>query len=220
MADNAEDVAEITMAIAPHTTEACREAIAEMEAKYPDLVRRLEQSELPGVGGAIRECAAKIQAPWTLMMAADLETPPKSVKDIIRRAKEGNVDIVATSRWIRGGAFGDYNRMKLVCNWLFQKMFALLYLTHLTDMTYGFRAYKTAILQEYHWEETGMAFFMESICKPLRCGARIAEVPVKWKKRQEGISHITLAAFLRYFRVGLSVRLASKHSLEPKGGKA
>ncbi len=219
-AENADDVAEIIMAIAPHTTAACREAIDEMETKFPDLVRRLEQRELPGVGGAIRECVATVKAPWTLMMAADLETPPESVKDIVRRAMEGDVDIVATSRWIKGGAFGDYNRVKLVCNWIFQKMFSLLYLSRLTDMTYGYRAYKTAILQDYRWKETGMAFFMESICRPLRCGERIAEVPVKWQRRREGISHITLAAFLRYFRIGLAVRLASKASIAPKRREA
>ena len=39
--DNGNDVCDIVMAIAPHTTAACRAVIDEMEAKYPDLVRCL-----------------------------------------------------------------------------------------------------------------------------------------------------------------------------------
>ncbi len=206
LAENADDVEEIAIAIAPRTTQACRAAIDEILAMHPELVRCLEQRELPGVGGALRECFATINAPWTIFMSADLETPPESVKFIIQRAKAGGIDIVATSRWIKGGAFGNYNRVKLICNWLFQKIFSLLYFTSLTDMTYGFRAYRTEILKDCRWNETGMAFFMESICKPLRIGLQIAEIPVKWQKRQEGVSHIRAYDFLRYFRVGLAVR--------------
>ena len=74
--DNGNDVCDIVMAIAPHTTAACRAVIDEMEAKYPDLVRCHEQSRLPGVGGANQECAELVQAEWVIFMAADLETPP------------------------------------------------------------------------------------------------------------------------------------------------
>ncbi len=220
LAENADDIAEIAIAIAPRTTQGCRAAIDEMVARNPELVRCLEQRELPGVGGALRECSATIDAPWTIFMSADLETPPESVKFMIQRAKAGDIDIVATSRWIKGGAFGDYNRVKLVCNWLFQKFFSLLYFTRLTDMTYGFRAYRTNILKHCRWHETGMAFFMESICKPLRLGLHVAEVPVRWQKRQEGVSHIKAYDFLRYFRVGLAVRFSAKRGFAPQSSPA
>ncbi len=220
LAENADDIAEIAIAIAPHTTQGCRAVIDDMVATNPQLVRCLEQRELQGVGGALRECSATIDAPWTIFMSADLETPPESVKFIIQRAKAGDIDIVATSRWIKGGAFGDYNRVKLVCNWLFQKFFSLLYLTSLTDMTYGFRAYRTDILKNCRWRETGMAFFMESICKPLRLGLNVAEVPVRWQKRQEGVSHIRAYDFLRYFRIGLAVRFSRQSGFASQGRTA
>lgn len=213
VADNSDDVTDIVMAIAPHTTAECRAVIDEMEVKFPGLVRRHEQNRLPGVGGAIQECAELVTAEWTLLMASDLETPPEAAKAIIARAKQGEADIVSSSRWAKDGSFGDYSRIKRVCNWIFQKVFSALYLSHMTDMTYGYRAYRTELLRRYRWHETGLAFFFESLVKPLRDGRRIVEVPVRWQRRKEGVSHVKSAEFWRYFRIGLTVRFASRKSL-------
>ena len=146
-------------------------------------------------------------------MSSDLETQPEKVKDLIARAKMGDVDIVATSRWLDGGDFGDYSPPKKIANWLFQKIFSLLYGVALTDMTFGYRAYRTALFTRYQWRETGHAFFMESLVKPLRDGKRVVEIPVQWRRRQEGKSHIKLSEFVRYFRVGLIVKFAPRRTL-------
>lgn len=204
--ENRETVSDIIMTIAPHTTADCRAAIDEMEAAYPGLVRRYEQRRLPGVGGALRECVELVDAEWFVMMSSDLETPPDRVREMIARARTGDVDVVATSRWMAGGDFGNYHPVKLMCNWVFQKFFSALYGCALTDMTFGFRVYRTALFRRFCWTETGMAFFFESLCKPLRMGARVVEIPVQWRRREEGESHIKASEFVRYFRVGLAVR--------------
>ena len=219
--ENPGEIAEIFIATAPRATAACRAACEAAVAKRPSLVRVHEQNRLPGVGGAIRECFELVNAEWGIMMAADLETPPAAVKTIIACARQGDADIVATSRWMAGGSFGDYKRIKLLCNWIFQKGFSLLYWTPLTDMTYGYRAFRREILSRYRWRETGHAFFMESLCIPLRDGKRVVEVPVQWRSRQEGISHIKASEFFRYFRVGFALRFVSKKKFlaePPHGG--
>lgn len=212
VAENRDHVTDIVIATAPHTTAACRAVVEEMKEKHPSLVRGYQQERLPGVGGAIQECVDNIRADWTIFASADLETPPDKIKDLIARAKKGDVDIVATSRWLDDGNFGDYSRLKLLCNWIFQKLFSFLYRTPMTDMTFGYRAYRTALLRRCLWRETGHAFFMESLVKPLRAGARVTEVPVSWRKRREGESHIKLSEFLRYFRIGFAVRFTDKRS--------
>lgn len=217
VADNPKDVTDILIVIAPHTTPACRAVIGELEAAHPGLLRCHEQARLPGVGGALRESVALIDADWVVIMSADLETPPQNVKDLVARAKAGDaagdVDIVATSRWIAGGDFGEYPRWKVTCNWIFQKFFAFLFGTALTDLTYGYRAVRADILRRHRWSETGMAFFMEMLVKPLRCGARAVEIPVRWQPRREGQSHCRPIEYLRYFRLGFAARLAPKSSL-------
>ena len=207
LADNADAIGEIMIGIAPHTTAECRAEIAEIENRHPDLVRHHEQAALPGPGGANRECIPLMRSAWLLLMAADLETHPGTAASMIARAGSGDVDIVATSRWLGGSRFGDYSPLKRVCNGLFQRFFSLLYGARLTDMTFGFRLYRARELTRYAWRETGHAFFFETLVKPLRCGARIAEVRTHWRKRREGATHMSALEYLRYVRIGLSTRV-------------
>lgn len=213
-------IVDILMATAPYSTPECRKVVAEMMAERPGLVREHVQSQLKGVGGAMRECIPIVKGDWVVIMSSDLETPPDRLKDIIDRAEKGDVDIVATSRWLPGGDFGNYSRVKLVCNWIFQRSFSLLYLCRLTDMTYGYRAYRREVLERYSWSETGLAFFLESLVKPLRDGMKVVEVPVSWRRRQEGKSHMVLSEYARYFRTGLKVRFARRRSFLADGGGA
>ncbi len=206
LSENGEAIAEIMIGIAPHATEGCRTVIAALEATYPDRVRHHQQSRLRGAGGANRECIPLMRSPWLVLMAADLETHPGTVTAMIARAELGDVDIVATSRWLGGSRFGNYSRVKKVCNWLFQRFFSMVYGAHLTDMTFGFRLYRATELRRYGWCETGHAFFFETLIKPLRCGARIAEIRTHWQGREEGTTHMSVIEYLRYFKIGLLTR--------------
>lgn len=213
LSENAHAVAEIVIGIAPHTTAECRAVIASLEAAHPDRVRHREQTCLPGAGGAIRECIPLMRSSWLLIMAADLETHPGTAAAMIARAGLGDVDIVAASRWLGGGRFGDYSAVKRACNGLFQRFFSTLYGTRLTDMTFGFRLYRASELNRYRWRETGHAFFFETLVKPLRCGVRVAEVGTHWRGRREGKTHMPASEYVRYFRIGLLIRAQSARRL-------
>ena len=206
LGENPGAIREIRVGTAPRTTAACRAVVAALESAHPGIVCQHEQAALPGAGGAIRECIPMMRSPWILVMAADLETHPGTVAAMIERAGAGDVDIVAASRWLGGGRFGDYSPLKRVCNWLFQRLFSALYGARLTDMTFGFRLYRAAELRRHAWRETGHAFFFEALARPLRRGVRVAEVQTGWRRRREGTSHMAAADYLRYFRIGLRIR--------------
>ncbi|MDE0056324.1 MAG: glycosyltransferase [Gammaproteobacteria bacterium] len=220
LSENSEAIAEIMIGIASHTTPGCRAVVAALEAAYPDRVRHHEQSRLSGAGGANRECIPLMRSPWLLIMAADLETHPGTVVSMISRAGMGDVDIVSTSRWLGGGRFGNYSPVKRVCNWLFQRFFSVLYRAHLTDMTFGFRLYRARELSRYEWHETGHAFFFEALVKPLRCGARVAEIATHWQGRREGTTHMRTSGYLGYFRIGLLTRVQPVRGLLVPRGNA
>ena len=220
LGENAQDIGEIMIGVAPHTTAECREVIAALESAHPDKVRHHEQSRLRGAGGANRECIPLMRSPWLLLMAADLETHPGTAAAMIARAELGDVDIIATSRWLGGARFGDYSRIKRACNWFFQRIFSIVYGVRLTDMTFGFRLYRAKELSRYAWRETGHAFFFETLVKPLRCGARVAEVRTHWQKRQEGETHMSASEYLRYFKIGLLTRVQPTRNLLVAGGCA
>ena len=77
-------------------------------------------------------------------------------------------------------------------------------------MTFGYRIFRTDIVNQIDWKELKHPFFLESIIKPVRLGYKIREIPVNWKRREEGESSITLKDYFGYFRVGFCVLFTSK----------
>jgi len=125
--------------------------------------------------------------------------------------------MVVGSRWLEKQAFHGYSFGKYVCNYIFQKLFSLLYHVTLTDLTYGFRIYRSAVIREIIWEELRHPFLFECLVKPLKLGCRVKEIPAKWVARKEGVSQNVLSSYVGYFRIGLKVAFAdprtfSKHS--------
>ena len=147
-----------------------------------------------------------------LMMASDLETDPATVKDLLAAAR-GGFDIVTATRWTQNGGFHGYHPVKYRLNLLFQKSIAWLHGASLSDLTYGFRVFKAEWVKGIEWEEFRHAFLLETILKPMRLGARIAEVPTVWRRRMEGTSHNSLAQHFGYFRIAWKTRFRRKETL-------
>ena len=146
------------------------------------------------------------------MMASDLETNPNDVRHLIDEERKNPSGIVTASRWTGGGAFHGYSKIKLICNWLFQRCFSLLYLTRLTDMTFAYRIMPTKLVCAIQWEELRHPFGLECLIKPLRLGVPITEIPSVWECRIEGESQNTFFRNFEYFRIGLKARFARKET--------
>ena len=131
------------------------------------------------------------------LMSGDLETEPEAVDRMVRKIEETGADCVVASRWRGGGGFIGYDKTKLVLNWIFQKVFRILYWTKLTDLTYGFKILKKKVAEKIQWEGTLHEIFIETTVKPLRAGFTFEEVPSVWISRKEGVSKNT---FMRNFR--------------------
>ncbi len=211
--ENRVDLAEILIVIAERTTEASRETIAGLVKKYPDLVVVHTQRK-PYIGGALQEAFALARGRWTVLMASDLETDPHLVKTLIAEARRGGAEIVTASRWISGGSFEGYHPLKLAFNWTFQRLMGLVFLTSLSDMTYGFRIFRTDVLRDVRWEEAKHGFLLETLVKPMRLGARVREIPVHWTPRPEGASQMTLPTYWGYIRIALKTRFRPRRSLQ------
>jgi glycosyltransferase involved in cell wall biosynthesis len=202
----ADNVQEVLIVIAARTTESSREVIRELEARHSPYVRVHEQ-RLPLLGGALREGFAEAGGEFIMLMASDLETDPAVVPQMIKAMTTGQWDIVATSRWIDGGGFEGYGRLKLCLNYVFQRFFRLVYWTDLTDLTFGYRLYRKAILDGIVWAELGHPFLLECLLKPLRRGARVTEVACRWRPRVEGDSANSLLRMFHYLRTAVKTRL-------------
>ncbi|KIX13201.1 glycosyltransferase family 2 protein [Dethiosulfatarculus sandiegensis] len=169
--------------------------------------------ELPFLGGAMRDAFSRVSGSHVVMMASDLETDPHDVKHLISMAQRYPADITTCSRWVKGGDFAGYDKLKLVLNYLFQKFFSLVFSCNLSDMTYGYRIFPTALVKSVAWQEVRHPFLFETLVKPLRLGVKVHEIPSQWKAREEGESQNTFLRNFEYFRTGLAARFADRDSL-------
>ena len=211
-----ESIREILIVVCQKTIAESMAVIAELQQQYGDLVVVLHQ-KLPFLGGALRDAFDISRGSHVIMMASDLETDPNDVKGLIEEARKNPGGIVATSRWLAAGQFHGYSRIKLACNWLFQRFFSILYGTQLTDMTFGYRLLPTKLVQAIQWEELRHPFNLETVVKPLRLGVPVTEISTTWHARIEGESQNPFFRNFEFFKTGLLTRFASRHSiLKPK----
>jgi hypothetical protein len=203
---------ELLIVVCQRTTAPAMAVVDQLQQELGDLVV-VHRQQLPFLGGAIREAFALARGSHVIMMSSDLETDPNNVGTLIAEAEKNPSGIVTASRWIKGGAFHGYSKVKLICNWVFQHFFSLLYGTRLTDMTFGYRILPTRLVQAIRWEELRHPFNLETVIKPLRLGVPVTEIPSVWYPRIEGQSQNTFFRNFLYFRIGLKTRFASKRSI-------
>jgi glycosyltransferase involved in cell wall biosynthesis len=210
--ENSSAIQEILIVVSPHSTKPAIEVCRQLAEQHPTLICVREQT-LPFLGGAIRDAFDWASGTHVLMMASDLETDPHDAKEMIRVAGEG-WDIVTATRWTTGGGFKGYNPVKFVLNWVFQKIIGLSYGTRLTDLTYGYRIFRLSLVKTIAWEELRHPFLLETVIKPLRLGASIAEIPSRWVPRTEGESHNTFLRNFDYFRIAWKTRFQRKETIQ------
>lgn len=189
----------------PESLAICREITQKLGVRCS-----LHFQKRPFVGGAIRDGFDLAQYSHVVMMSSDLETDPALVQTLIMMAKAHPDDITTASRWIEGGKFEGYSQVKLVANYIFQKMFSLLYGTRLTDLTYAYRIFPRSLVRGIQWQELKHPFFLETAIKPLRLGVSICEIPAVWRARTEGESVNPFLANFTYFRIAISTRFCRK----------
>lgn len=212
LTDAKDHIKEILIVVCKRTTPEAIATVERLQEELGDLIR-IHYQTLPFLGGAMREGFALARGSHVIMMASDLETNPSTVKELIAEAEAHPLAIVTATRWRSGGGFSGYSTVKLICNWVFQNFFSVLYGVRLSDMTFAYRIFPTRLVQRIRWEELRHAFLFESLVKPLRLGVEVIEIPSSWKARTEGKSQNTFLLNFIYFRTGLKTRFTAKYSI-------
>ena len=196
-----QDLAEFIFLLCKRTTIETRKVAESLVQKYQSIVPiYIHEQTLPFVGGAIREGIDLAKGTHVVMMSSDLETDPHVIKIFIEQAKLSPDKIITATRWKGGGGFEGYNKVKLICNMIFERLIGLFYFTSLSDLTYAYRIFPSNLMKTIRWEELKHPFFLETALKPLRLGVKFEEVPAHWTARTEGVSQNTFFANFKYFR--------------------
>jgi len=165
------------------------------------------------VGGAIREGIDLAKGSHVVMMSSDLETDPHVIRKFIKGAKKYPDRIITATRWRNGGGFENYNKIKLICNLIFERSIGIFYGVGLTDLTYAYRIFPSALMKSIKWEELKHPFFLETALKPLRLGVKFTETPGHWSARTEGQSQNGFFANFKYFKTAFHNRFLSEKDI-------
>jgi glycosyltransferase involved in cell wall biosynthesis len=202
-------IREVLIIVCPKTTAESRKACQDLQERYAGRIKILAQ-KLPFLGGALREGFSAATGSHVVVMYSDGESDPKAVAELVRNAGQNPQAIISASRWLPDSSFEGYPKFKLLMNFLFQKVFSMLYGRHITDFTFGFRIYPSLLVKTIVWQETGHSFVLESILRPLLLHTTILEIPTIWQARSEGKSQLKPSMYFRYLWIGCKLRFSSK----------
>lgn len=198
------------------------ELVAAAAAEHPGRIRLLSRPSRSGLGTAyVDGFAAALAAGYSrvIEMDADGSHDPAEIPGMLAKLEAG-ADAVIGSRYITGGSaegLGSAWRKLL-------SRAAVLYARQVTrigvaDITGGFRAFRSSLLADIDLgtiNVSGFGFQVASLRAYVDAGARIFEVPIRFRPRAEGCSKMTLGIMLEGLRVtwacrSPSVPFASEH---------
>jgi dolichol-phosphate mannosyltransferase len=161
---------------------------------------RVHFQQEPFVGAAVMEAVALLDTEYVIYMSADGETPFEACGRLFSKILETNSDIVSASRWIPGGSFSNYGKIKMIVSLFAQNLCKIVFSSRLSEFTYGFRIYRREVLTKCNFLERKHPFFLETILVPIRLGFKVDEIPVNWRPRDEAFSVVNMRILLSYFK--------------------
>jgi dolichol-phosphate mannosyltransferase len=200
-------IKEILLVVSPKASEETFSICKQWATKEPR-VKLLVQKNNPGIGWAYREGMQAATGNYVALMAGDLETEPAAVDRMVQKVVETGCDVVIANRWLPGGGFTNYDPLKLVLNWIFQKIFRVLFWTRIGDFTFGLKLLSKEVTEALEWEGTMHEICIETTLKPLKQGYHLEQVPTVWVGRREGRSVNPFFRNFRYVKMGLKIFFA------------
>ena len=201
-------IREIILVVSPRSSPECMSICHDL-ARTDKVVRVHIQQKGPGVGWALREGMSLAKEECVAIMSGDLETEPEAVERMFQAMKATGADVVIGTRWGKGGGFVNYDPMKFVLNWAFQKIFKIIYRTQVNDLTYGFKVLRKHVIEAIEWESMFHEIYIETTVKPLKRGYRVEQVPTVWIGRREGRSVNTFLRNFSYVKLAIKVRVGA-----------
>jgi glycosyltransferase involved in cell wall biosynthesis len=204
---------EIILVVSPKSSQECFTVCSDL-AQQCSIIKVHTQKNNPGLGWAIREGMELAKGDYVVLMSADLETEPEAADRMIRKIEETGCDAVIGNRWLRDGGFSKYDRTKLVLNYIFQKVFKILFMTRLGDLTYGYKVLSKDICDNIKWEGTMHEICIETTVKPIKGRYHIEQIPTVWIGRAEGESKNSFFRNFRYVAMAFKVLLSSRNRFQ------
>jgi glycosyltransferase involved in cell wall biosynthesis len=148
----------------------------------------IRHSRNAGKGAALTTGIHAATGDVVIFQDADLEYAPEDYRVVLEPLIEGRCDAVMGSRFLRERPVFWGSRKSPYLNHYIGNLLIIwvtntLYGTRFTDYEGCYKAFRRSILLDTPVESTGFEFDNELICKVMRRGIRIAEVPIQYHPR-------------------------------------
>jgi glycosyltransferase involved in cell wall biosynthesis len=163
---------------------------------WPDI--RIVRQDVPGKGSALRAGFSAATGEIIVMIDADGSMSPEEIPHFVWVLEHG-YDFVKGSRFVAGGGSLDITPVRRLGNRGLLAMVNALYDSQLTDLCYGFCAFRRRWLPSLNLTASGFEIETEMTIRALRAGLRVTEVASLELPRRSGRSG------LRAVRDGLRV---------------
>jgi len=158
-----------------------RDRTAEVAAsRRAHVVRVEERGYGAACAGALRALAADVDT--ILFMDADGSDDPAEIPLLLEPIAAGRADLVVGSRALGTVEPGALTPQQRFGNWLATRLIALIYHHRYTDLG-PFRAIRREVLERIDMRDRRYGWTVEMQIRALQVGARVAEVPVSYRRR-------------------------------------
>jgi dolichol-phosphate mannosyltransferase len=169
--------------------------IADRLAGELDSVEVLHRTEKDGLGRAYAagfEHALANGAELVIQMDADFSHDPAYLPALIDAARDA--DLVIGSRYVSGGGVTDWGPLRRLLSrggsWYAQTVLGV----PVRDLTGGFKCFRRELLEQLTlsgFQTAGFGFQVEVTYRAVRSGARVREVPIRFRNRERGASKMS-----------------------------
>src|ERR671932_762255 len=165
------------------------------------LIHRKEAEQSGGLSTAVTTGmdATTNGSEYTCVMDADLQHPPRKLREMLEEAQASGADVVVASRYARGGSYAGLSgpirkAVSVGSKYLAQVVFKEARKT--SDPLTGFFLVRNAAISGIQFRPTGFKILLEIlVCAP---ELKVVEVPLNFQARNAGVSKATLRQGLEY----------------------
>ncbi|MER7398131.1 glycosyltransferase family 2 protein [Streptomyces sp. NPDC000151] len=207
----------------------CVDEVILVDGASSDATLRMAEQSLPtvrsvqqrgsGKGNALRTGFEAATGAYIVTLDADGSMSPDEIPHFVHFLDNG-YDFVKGSRYVAGGGSLGLTYVRSAGNLALLAVVNRLYHARLTDLCYGFCAFRRDFLDELDLHAAGFEIEAEMIAHALRSGLRIAEVPSLELPRRSGRSHLrAVSDGRRMLRTLISERPGARYASPPAEGE-
>ena len=178
--------------------------VKNLQREFPDKLFIEERKGKQGLGTAYIHgfnWALKKSYEYIFEMDADFSHNPEDLIRL-REACTKGADLAVGSRYVKGGKVENWPANRVLMSKYASLYVRMILWVNIHDTTAGFKCYRRRVLEAIDFGKIkfmGYAFQIEMKYTAHKLGFKVAEVPITFKDRTEGISKMSMGIFKEAF---------------------